>query len=304
MGLVVNSVSAVARFSHRRRSTFRSVAATRSGRTPGRTRSRCRRRLRGDARARPLRRVGLLHHCAASHEVFGSAKQHWSDMTFATRDETEAGRRLHRRLRRELHTVERTKFGTWTTSSNLPHEIRLHRQAGADYVRVSAGTVVGVRATKALLTEVNFLNIERAFTRRIVGDGNVVVVAEMPLASLRPGDLDDLVSITLSFARLDAALLATHGGRPVTEPPEALAPELDRQLHSWRDVLLASRTATRREFNVWLDDWCGVDCWLDLEDASLVVAIGQIGQGNEYPFCLLDLRDALDSLQEQADDED
>ena len=97
-------------------------------------------------------------------------------MTAAIRDETSLHRRLHRRLRRELITVERTDRGTWTTSSNLPHEIRLHEQAGTDYLRVSAAMVMGVRATKALLMDINSLNVERAATRRIFGDGNIVVV--------------------------------------------------------------------------------------------------------------------------------
>ncbi len=109
-------------------------------------------------------------------------------MTAVMQEDMKAHRRLHRRLRRELISVQRTERGTWTTSSNLPHEIRLHRQAGTDYVRVSSGMVVGVRPTKALLMDVNMLNTERAFARRLVGDGNILVVAEMPLASLRAGE--------------------------------------------------------------------------------------------------------------------
>lgn len=224
-------------------------------------------------------------------------------MTAAVHDETKSHRRIHRRLRRELALVQRTERGTWTTSSNLPHEIRLHRQARTDYLRVSAGMVVGVRPTKALLMDVNMLNIERAFTRRVVGDGKILVVAELPVASLRPGDIDDLVSITLSFARLDAPILAVHGGRPVTDPPASLAPDVHRQLSTWQDVLRASGTATEREFNVWLDDWSGIDCWLDRDESSLTVVLDVTGQGNEYPFCLKDLKDSLESLQEQADDE-
>jgi hypothetical protein len=223
-------------------------------------------------------------------------------MTAARHDKTESYRRLHRRLRRELAIVQRTEWGTWTTSSNLPHEIRLHRQAATEFLRVSAGMVVGVRPTKALLMDVNMLNIERAFTRRIVADGKIVVVAEMPVASLRPGDVDDLVSIALSFARLDAPILAVHGGHAVTDPPAALAPDVHHQLDSWTDVLRASGTATEREFNVWLDAWSGIDCWLDSDDSSLTVVLDGTGQVNEYPFRLMDLKDSLESLQDQADE--
>jgi hypothetical protein len=118
--------------------------------------------------------------------------------------------------------------------------------------------------------DINALNVERAATRRIFGDGNIVVVAEIPVASLRPGDINDLVSMTLSFARLDAPLLAAvHGGRSVTDPPEALAPDVHRQLDSWRDVLRASKTAAERA---------------------------------DYPFCLKLLKENLEELQEQAED--
>lgn len=225
-------------------------------------------------------------------------------MTAVVQEDSEAHRRLHRRLRRELIGVERTERGTWTTTSSLPHEIRLHSQAGTDYVRVSAGMVVGVRPTKALLMDVNMLNAERAFARRLVGDGNIIVVAELPLGSLRTGDLDELVSLVLCFARLDAELLATHGGRPVTDPPPALEPDVERLLENWDDVLRASGTATQREFNVWLDDWSGMDCWLDRDDSSLTVVLDTTGQVNEYPFRLLDLKESLESLQDQADAED
>jgi hypothetical protein len=225
-------------------------------------------------------------------------------MTVGRHEDSEAHRRLHRRLRRELVGVQRTDRGTWTTKSNVPHEIRLHSQAGTDYVRVSAGMVVGVRPTKALLMDVNMLNTERAFARRLVGGGNIVVVAEMPVSSLRAGDLEELVSLVLCFARLDAAFLATHGGRPVTDPPTALGPDVDSSLENWQDVLEASRTATHREFNVWLDEWSGIDCWLDSDESSLTVVVDGTGEVNEYPFRLLDLKDSLESLQEQADADD
>lgn len=227
-----------------------------------------------------------------------------AQVTAVEQEDSEAHRRLHRRLRRALIGLQRTEWGTWTTLSNLPHEIRLHRQAGTDYVRVSAGMVVGVRTTKALLADVNMLNTERAFARRLVGEGKIIVVAEMPFASLRAADLDSLVSLVLCFARLDAAFLARHGGRPVTEPPEALEPDVERSLESWHDVLEASGTATHREFNVWMDAWSGIDCWLDRDEWSLPVVLDSIGQPNEYPFRLVDLKESLESLQEQADDED
>ena len=224
-------------------------------------------------------------------------------MTTVKQEDSEAHRRIHRRLRRELIGVQRTERGTWTTLSNLPHEIRLHSQAGTDYVRVSTGMVVGVRPTKALLMDVNMLNTERAFARRLVGGGNIIVVAEMPLASLRAGDLEELVSLVLCFARLDAAFLATHGGRPITEPPATLEPDVRRSLENWHEVLQASGTATHREFNVWLDEWSGTDCWLDRDQSSLTVGLDTTGQVNEYPFRLLDLKESLESLQEQADAE-
>ena len=231
-------------------------------------------------------------------------RENGAQVTAVRQEDSGAHRRLNRRLRRELMGVERTERGTWTTTSNLPHEIRLHHQGGTDYVRVSAGIVVGVRPTKALLMDVNMLNTERAFARRLVGDGNVIVVAEMPLASLRAGDLEALVSLVLCFARLDAAFLATHGGRPVTEPPAALEPDVGRSLGNWHDVLQASGTATHREFNVWLDDWSGIDCWLERDESSLTVVLDSTGQVNEYPFRLLDLKESLEALQQQADVDD
>lgn len=219
------------------------------------------------------------------------------------REASEPSQRLTRRLRKELEcAVEQTERGTWMTTSNLPHEIRLHTQARTEYVRVSAGMVIGAKATKALLKDVNQLNTDRAFSRRIVGDGKVLVVAEMPFASLRTGDLEELVSTVLCLARLDAPLLALHGGRSVTDPPASLVPDLDAPLENWQDVLRVSRTATHREFNAWLDDWTGINCWIDRDDESVIVGMETVGQGNEYPFSLVDLRESLESLQEQAAD--
>ena len=171
-------------------------------------------------------------------------------------------------------------------------------------MRVSAGMVVGVKVTKALLELVNALNIERAFSRRIVLDGKVLVVAEMPLASLRPGNLEELLSTVLCCARLDAPVFAAFGGRLVTEPPAALAPDVQRPLHSWQELLQASGTATVREFTVWLDDWADCDCWIDRDEDQVCVVLDCSGQENHYPFRLLDLREAVESTQEQLEDEE
>jgi hypothetical protein len=76
-------------------------------------------------------------------------------------------KRLHRLLKHDLgEAVRRNKRGTWTTTSNLPHEIRLHVQSGVELVRISAGVVVGTKPTKRLLAEINELNTSRAFSRR------------------------------------------------------------------------------------------------------------------------------------------
>lgn len=117
--------------------------------------------------------------------------------------ETQA--RLHRLLKRDLGSVvKKTKRGTWTTTSNVPHEIRLHSEGGVDLVRISAGMVIGVKPSKALLRDLNALNAERSFTRRIIIDGKVMLVAEMPAASLRKGDVEHLTSMVFCLARLDA----------------------------------------------------------------------------------------------------
>lgn len=217
----------------------------------------------------------------------------------------EAGKRLHRLLKRDLGpVVKKTKRGTWTTTSSLPHEIQLHTQAGVELVRISAGMVIDTKPTKALLRDMNALNVDRAFTRRIIIDGKVMVVAEMPVASLREGDLEHLVSMVFCLARLDAPLLALHGGRSVTEPPPAVAPDLDRQVTSWPDLMRASGTATARELAVWIDDLVGCDCWIDGDDATVVVVIGGRGIGSEYPFFLRELPQDAQSLMDEDEDEE
>jgi len=222
----------------------------------------------------------------------------------AARTETE--KRLHRLLKQDLgKAVKRTKRGTWTTTSNLPHEIRLHTQAGVEMVRVSAGIVIDTKPSKALFAQMNRLNVERALSRRILVDGKVLVVAEMPVDSLHPGDLEHLVSMVCCFARLDAAALAEHGGRPVTDPPAAIAPDFTMPLDTWWDVLRASGTATKRELAVWLDELTGSDCWIDRYDDTVVVVINGTGIGSAYPCTLEDLRQAaIDGECAEDDEED
>lgn len=217
----------------------------------------------------------------------------------------EARKRLHRLLKRDLGgAVKKTKRGTWTTTSKLPHEIQLHAEGGIDIVRVSAGMVVGTKPSKALLRAINGLNTERAFTRRIVVDDKVLIVAEMPVGSLRKGDLEHLTSMVFCLARLDAPALAVHGGRPVTDPPPALAPDFDSVLTSWEDVLRASGTATARELAVWLDELVGGDYWIDRFENSVIVAMSCEGIGSEFPFTLGDLREAAVDLLEQLEDDE
>lgn len=216
-----------------------------------------------------------------------------------------ASKRLHRLLKHDLgRAVTRTERGTWTTTSGLPHEIRLHVQAGVDIVRVSAGMAVGVKPTKKLLRALNDLNVQRSLSRRIAADDKVVVVAELPLASVRKGDLEHLVSMVLCFARLDAPLLAEFGGRLVTDPPPALAPDLDAVVGSWEELLRASRTATLRELTVWLDDVAGCDCWIDRDDDGVTPVVSGIGSVCEYPFRLDELRQAAEDLQDEYGDAD
>ena len=215
----------------------------------------------------------------------------------------DAHTRLHRRLKRELEcSVERTEPASWVTSSRLPHQIRLHEEAGVELVRVSAGMVVGAKPTKALLEQVNFLNAERAFTRRIVEDGMVIIIAEMPLASLRRGDLEQLISMVHCLARLDAPLLAVFGGRSVTDFSAALSPDVDRQVESWQDLLQASGTATLKELQVWLDGWASCDCSIDRDVDSVTVVLEGTGRVSDYPFPRYQLRDDVQALQEEQED--
>ncbi len=223
----------------------------------------------------------------------------------AARTETE--KRLHRLLKDDLgKAVARTKRGTWMTTSNLPHEIRLHTEASVELVRISAGIVIDTEPSESLFEEMNRLNAERAFSRRILVDGKVLVVAEMPVASLHGGDLEQLVSMVCCFARLDAEALAEHGGRPLTEPPAALAPHFDTPLNNWWDVLRASGTSTARELAVWLDELTGCDCWIDRDDENVVFVVSNgTGIGSAYPCTLEDLRQAaIDGESGGDEDED
>lgn len=221
----------------------------------------------------------------------------------AASGEGDVRKRLHRLLKQDLGAaVKKTKEGTWATTSSLPHEIRLHEQSGVQLVRVSAGAVVGAPSTKALLATINDFNIERAFSRRILVGGKVLVVAEMPVASLRRGDSEQLVSMVFCCARLDAPVLAAHGGYPVTKPPTDLAPDLARTLHSWSDVLRASGTATELELATLIDDLAGCDCWVDRDDTSVWVN-DRVGIATQYPFTLQDLVQSAQDLSEYEEDD-
>ncbi len=123
----------------------------------------------------------------------------------------------------------------------------------------------------------------------------------MPVASLRREDLGNLVSMVFCFARLDAPLLAVHGGRPVTELPPHLAPDFDKVVHSWQELLAASGTASRRELAVWLNQLTGSDCWIDCDDESVIVVTGTTGTGLAYPFALRELQELA---AESADNDD
>jgi len=214
--------------------------------------------------------------------------------------QSDPDQRLHRLLKRAFgQAIRRNERGTWTTTSSLPHEIRLHREAGIDLVRVSAGALVGTRQTRALLAAVNLLNVQRAVSRRIVVDGKVLVVAEMPVRSLRTGDLEHLVSSVFCCARLDAPLLALHGGTPGT----ALQPrDWDAELESWQELYQTSGTATDRELAVWIDELTDSNCWLDGDDSSVTVVFGTTGTIFDFPFTLAELRQGVEEFD--PDDEE
>jgi hypothetical protein len=223
-------------------------------------------------------------------------------------DDDKSQARLHRLLKRDLgEAVSKTGRGTWTTTSSLPHEIRIERSAGVDFVRVSAGAVVGVRQTKALLECLNDLNVHRSLTKRIWIDNKVLIVAEQPLASLRSGDLEHLVNAVLCCARLDASLLADHGGRVTT----TLARDYVSEINSWAELLRASGTATDRELAVWIDEMAGSDCWIDITsdpDGGPFVVIGGRGTQTSWPFNLMsllrDVEDLIQTLEEEQEDDD
>lgn len=90
----------------------------------------------------------------------------------------------------------------------------------------------------------------------------------------------------------------------MTDPPPALAPDLESVLTSWKGVLRASGTATERELAVWLDELVGCDCWIDRDDTSVVVVIGGRGIGVEYPFCLQELRQSAEDLLDELEEEE
>lgn len=219
---------------------------------------------------------------------------------------TDSHTRLDRRLNLELECrVEVAANSSWTTSSSLPHAIRLHVEAGVELVRVSADMVIRARPTRDLLQELNRLNSERAFTRRIVDqDGTVTIVAEMPLKSLRKGDLEQLVSMVHCLARLDAPLLADHGGLSVTDPSVAPALDLDRPVDNWQDLLQASGTATTKELQVWLDQWADGDCSIERDDESVTVWVDTNGRTTYYPFPLTVLRDDVKFLEQEEEEQE
>lgn len=221
-------------------------------------------------------------------------------------EESKLHLRLHRLLKRDLgKQVMKTERETWATTSSLPHEIRLHTEAGVDLVRVSAGAVVGVRQTKALLETINTCNVERARTRTMWIDEKVLIAAEMPLASLRRGDLAQLVSMVFCCARLDAPRLALHGGKPTNHPPPALAPDFEKELFCWSDLMAASGTATQAELLVWIDQQTGSDCIMDREPSpgeGPTVIIEGHGIGLEWPFPLSLMLSQVEELLEAVDD--
>lgn len=233
-------------------------------------------------------------------EIVGAAK-YFLSVRIIQQDRIQ--RRLHRLLLQDLGaTVTKTSWGSWMTTSSLPHEIRIESSAGTDFVRVSAGVVIDVRQTKALLETINDLNGYRALTKRMWVDGKVLVVAEQPLASLRRGDLEHLVSAVLCCARLDASLLAMHGGRVTTD----VARDYVSELNSWSELLQASGTATERELAVWIDEMTGSDCWLDNDsdpEGGPFVVVESRGTQLSWPFNLMSLFRDVEDLMATLEDE-
>ena len=226
-------------------------------------------------------------------------------------DPEKAKARLHRLLKKEFGSaVSATGRGTWVTTSSLPHEIRLERSAGVEFLRVSAGVLMGVRQTKALLVTINELNVQRALTKRMWVDGKVLVAAEQPLGSLRPGDIEQLVSAVLCCARLDASALAQHGGTDTTR----LVRDFVGEINSWPELLHASGAATKRELAVWIDEMTGSNCWIDNDSdprGGPIICIGVRGTQVVFPFDLPtlvrnveDLMKALEEEEEEDHDDD
>ncbi len=211
--------------------------------------------------------------------------------------ESESHGRLDRLLKRDLGpAVSATGRGTWVTSSSLPHEISLRSQAGVDLVRIAASGVIGVKKTKALLDNLNYLNVKRSWRRLIRTDGVVLGAAEMPVTSSKPRDLVRLVECVLCTIRLDAPdLQLAHGGVLTLAPPGGPIPDLERDLHNWADLLAASGTATEGELSVYLDAETGANTYIDLADPDVpvVVIIGKNGIGQEWPFTLKDMLDSV-----------
>jgi hypothetical protein len=163
---------------------------------------------------------------------------------------------------------------------------------------------MGIKPTKALLEQVNELNVARAFSRRIVIDGKVLVVRRCRcVRSARVTSTISSAWCSVARASMPRSSGGSAGGSSLT-PRTASLPDLERPVHSWREVLQASRTATVREFTAWLDAWAGCDSWIDKDDESVTVVLRQHGEGNEYPFPLADLRDSVERLQAQAEEDE
>lgn len=127
----------------------------------------------------------------------------------------------------------------------------------------------------------------------------------MPLASIRPGELEFLVNLVLCTARLDAVFLSRFGGKSTSDIASVPSEAFDRNLNSWADVLEASGTATAGEFGVWLDELTGEDCFVDPEPSpgeapAVGVMYGPIYSLDPWPITLSKiLCEVRDSVQEQ-----